>query len=710
MPKKDYSRLSQIDYCIQNYYSKYLAGSVERTFKEVNAKRKQESVETYKKMGSAYSSGMAFAPLSASLHVSNLAQEEANKHGWNKRDDDAVAKMIAYRWLNNKDINNDYFVLLTELYAEVLRKNGGKDTEQLRMSTANYLNMRLRECMIEQLARKKMPKGSVDYIVSHSISDSILATVCDFASTSRKKGAFEDETDGKAEKLYNPSKLEKATALVGSNAIDWVTLGGVGGTAGSATKMARSFGKFMLYDFAARKTLIPATNATIKYGTKAWNKITGDNKIISNTTCMEDASQELFHDSTAASRIMAGSKAYGKSGTELISRVNDQLSKGHKIKVGRPTFNMEVKAESLKLCKSSAGSSKKMLKSMTTFFDHQAIPYNAHAVPPQWMAAKSAKQCRAFASYFYGIAKQCSMERRDGAKVNGHYMPLKAISQRAYDYAHAAVYLDDYTAARRAENASRYHSKGHSGESRHTSSHISHAASPSQPSYQRQSTATSGIQPVVTSPNQPSSGSYVKHDVNPQLAGWQKSLEGMGLGDFGTLGKNLGYIFAMLPDMLIGMFTGKNPDMRMKNNILPLASILMGMFTKNKMLKLMFMGMGGMSLLNNAGHAALAQRDRAQSDNRVRQYKIYNDEPLDPRIKNPVVKGKSMLCEIDGKHLVIQINKDDALYCYEKGLLPLNVLANSVLKAYDKEQDNLNMEYDRQQNLQQDTRQAMHIK
>lgn len=685
MPKKDYSRLSQIDYCIQNYYSRYLAGDVEKTFNAVNKKRTQEVLDYYN-----YSANLPQDGFGMSQLVNyDVAQRLANRQGkWSSKDDDAIAKGIVERWQRNKTFQKDLGILMKEFYLELLRRNGGQDKDgRIAENTYAYFNLRLREAMVNQLARKQVPKHSAEYIASSIIKESTISLLM----SQRTSGSFEEEVEKKKEKLYNPSKIEKAAGWVGSEAFDWVALGGpigVGTTAKAAASVVRTAGT----DYVLGKAIKLAHGSAPQ------------------KTTLQDVSQELFHDSTAASRIMAGSKAYGKSGTELISRVNDQLSKGHKIKVGRPTFNMEVKAESLKLCKSSAGSSKKMLKSMTTFFDHQAIPYNAHAVPPQWMAAKSTKQCRAFASYFYGIAKQCSMERRDGVKVNGHYMPLKAISQRAYDYAHAAVYLDDYTAARRAENASRYHSKGHSGESRHTSSHISHAASPSQPSYQRQGTATSGIQPVVTSPNQPSSGSYVKHDVNPQLAGWQKSLEGMGLGDFGTLGKDLGYIFAMLPDMLIGMFTGKNPDMRMKNNILPLASILMGMFTKNKMLKLMFMGMGGMSLLNNAGHAALAQRDRVQSDNRVRQYKIYNDEPLDPRIKNPVVKGKSMLCEIDGKHLVIQINKDDALYCYEKGLLPLNVLANSVLKAYDKEQDNLNMEYDRQQNLQQDTRQAMHIK
>ena len=74
-----------------------------------------------------------------------------------------------------------------------------------------------------------------------------------------------------------------------------------------------------------------------------------------------------------------------------------------------------------------------------------------------------------------------------------------------------------------------------------------------------------------------------------------------------------------------------------------------------------------------------------------------------------IIDGKGTL-DIDGQNLVIQINKDDALYCYEKGILPLNVLANSVLKAYDRERDNISMEYDRQQNMQEESRQSVQLK
>ena len=678
---KDYSRLSQIDYCIQNYYSKYLAASVNKTFREVNVKRSKEVMEHYN----------PYIPIPAPLQglgqlaQLNVAQKIANHEGkWSSKDDDTIALGIVGKWQRDKVIQRDFKVLLSELYNEVLRHNGGIDKDgTLAKNTVAYFNLRLREAMVAQLARNKVPKSSAQYIASRSFNNSTLCMLM----PSRVTGGMEEEVDKRAEKIYNPSKAEKASAWLGGEAIDWATLGGVSGVGGSAANLGKSVVKFMAIDFGIQKAA-------------SW--VNGSGK---SATTLQEAGQSLFHDPTASSKIIAGSKAYCKQGTELIARINDNLSKSHKIKVGRPSFGMEVKSQQFGLARQSAGSSRKMLRSLTDFFDKQAIRYDSTRLPPNWMAGKTAKQCRTFGSYFFGIAKQCSMERREGVKVNGRYMSLAAISQRAYDYVHAAVLIDDRTAAKKAEYARSSQSHSHKAVHRESLSTTPPAASYAM----AQTQPGNGIQPIVNSQTQPTEGSYVRQEVNPLLSGWQKALDGFGFGDIGSLGQNLGYVFAMLPDMLIGMLTGKNPDMKMENNMLPLASIMLGMFTKNKMLKLMFMGMGGMSLLNNAGHAALAQRDR-QADNRVRQYKIYQDEPLNPRIKNPVIKGKSMICEIDGQNLVIQINKDDALYCYEKGILPLNVLANSVLKAYDRERNNLSMEYDRQQNMQEESRQSVQLK
>ena len=679
---KDYSRLSQIDYCIQNYYSKYLAASVNKTFREVNAKRNQEVARNI----NPYIAGLSPAPLQGvvALGQAHLAQRIANHEGkWSSKDYDTIALGIVGKWQRDKVMQRDFKVLLSELYNEVLRHNGGIDKDgKLAENTVAYFNLRLREAMVAQLARNNVPKSSAQYIASRSFNNSIISLLM----PSRVTGGMEEEVNNKSEKMYNPSWAEKAAAWVGSEAIDWATLGGPAGVS-SVGSLGKSVARTMATDYGIQKVA-------------SWVNGSGE-----SAATLQEASQSLFHDPTASSKIIAGSKAYGRQGTELIARINDSLSKSHKIKVGRPSFGMEVKSQQVGLARQSAGSSRRMLRSLMDFFDKQAIRYDSTRLPPNWMAGKTAKQCRTFGSYFFGIAKQCSMERREGVKVNGRYMSLASISQRAYDYVHAAVLIDERTAAKKAEHARS--SQSHSRKAVHRESLSS---TPPAASYaMAQTQPGNGIQPIVNSQTQPTEGSYVRQEVNPLLSGWQKALDGFGFRDIGSLGQNLGYVFAMLPDMLIGMLTGKNPDMKMENNMLPLASIMLGMFTKNKMLKLMFMGMGGMSLLNNAGHAALAQRDR-QADNRVRQYKIYQDEPLDPRIKNPVIKGKSMICEIDGQNLVIQINKDDALYCYEKGILPLNVLANSVLKAYDRERNNISMEYDRQQNMQEESRQSVQLK
>ena len=66
----------------------------------------------------------------------------------------------------------------------------------------------------------------------------------------------------------------------------------------------------------------------------------------------------------------------------------------------------------------------------------------------------------------------------------------------------------------------------------------------------------------------------------------------------------------MLPDVLVGLFTGKTKSLNMDNSLLPLASIVAGMFVKNPILKMLLMGMGGANLLNKAGHEVLGRKQQ----------------------------------------------------------------------------------------------------
>ena len=53
--------------------------------------------------------------------------------------------------------------------------------------------------------------------------------------------------------------------------------------------------------------------------------------------------------------------------------------------------------------------------------------------------------------------------------------------------------------------------------------------------------------------------------------GWDGLLQSFGLNGFSDIGKNLGYVLAMLPDVLVGLFTGKTKSLNMDNSLLPLA-------------------------------------------------------------------------------------------------------------------------------------------
>ena len=169
--------------------------------------------------------------------------------------------------------------------------------------------------------------------------------------------------------------------------------------------------------------------------------------------------------------------------------------------------------------------------------------------------------------------------------------------------------------------------------------------------------------------------------------GWDGLLKKFGLDGFSDIGNNLGYVIAMLPDILVGMFTGKTQSLGLKDNMMPIAAVLAGMFVKNPLLKMTLIGMGGANLLNKAGHEALANKQEGNvalgSNTNAVRYKSYPDEPLNPRIANPVLQGNCLVATIDRVPYTIQL-PEHVVGAYQAGALPLNTLANAVLAKNDQ--------------------------
>ena len=183
-------------------------------------------------------------------------------------------------------------------------------------------------------------------------------------------------------------------------------------------------------------------------------------------------------------------------------------------------------------------------------------------------------------------------------------------------------------------------------------------------------------------------------------SGWTGLLSSFGLNGMSDIGHNLGYVLAMLPDMILGAFTGKTKSLGLKDNLMPLASIVAGMFVRNPILKMVLVGMGGLNLLNKAGHEAIDNHKgigQAQDASAGRvNYKVYPDEPLNPRISQPQIKGNCLIAAIDKVPCTIALT-DNVVDAFNQGALPLNTLANAVLAKHDQMRQLASENYEAQQ-------------
>ena len=203
-----------------------------------------------------------------------------------------------------------------------------------------------------------------------------------------------------------------------------------------------------------------------------------------------------------------------------------------------------------------------------------------------------------------------------------------------------------------------------------------------------------GVHPVTDLSETPAS--------NGTTGGWEDLLGTLGLSGMGDIAGNLGYVMAMLPDILLGVFTGKTQSLNIKDNLLPIASIVAGMFVRNPLLKMLLIGLGGANLLNKAGHEVLRERSEGEMNTANRgaaQYRHYPDEPLNPRITNPVLQGNMLVATIDRVPCTIQLSQT-VTDAYRAGALPLNTLANAVLARSEQLRQRASDNYD---NGQQET-------
>ena len=667
----NYQSFSQVDYCIRQYYSRYMASTIVQEKKLIEKNQNKEFMDALDKEDNR----SILAQAADNMHGINSAYRAkmiADATGkWNKMSVDDLVKRCEDRWFKDKRFQNDYSTFVSAFYYNLVAQHGGKESKKLFEYAESYVQHRFQTLIIEQLAKEKVPRNTASYIAKKAFSDSLLAfTMPKFGL---KDGELGEKVNSKAEAMYNPSAITKAAGFAGATLLDTAVTGGFGSA--STTIKATLKGVSIVGDYGLR-TYLGHKSA------KNW----------SNEEYAKSDSKTVFGDENAFKKIQEGSAKYKKGGTEFINNINSALSR--KIKIAPLSISDKARQESNAMLVQHKGNSAKLLSTIKADFTKQCIPYNGNSQVPSWMLTKTSKQNRALASSFYALATEMSKEQKTWIKCGGKKMSFKEVSQRAYDYARAADAIDKHHAQlnKRAGFSSETQkalddwdknmamiNAIDAGASNHKKTKSYHATSSGVSSSTGTNSATQsqGYNPYNQQPQQAPTG----NTTTSQTAGWGNALEQMGLSGFSDVSKNMGYVLAMLPDMLIGMFTGKNPNMKLEDNFLPLAAIFGGMFVKNPLLKMLLLGFGGANLFNNAGHAAL--KEGYAKTSRAVTYKTYSDEPLNKRISNPVMKGSSMVATIDGKPMVINIS-DNAVDAYERGNVPLNTLANAVLQKYDE--------------------------
>lgn len=681
--EKKYQNLAQVDYCIRQYFSKYMAPTLVKEVRNLREKQTEEFINRLEKNESPF--------VSVDVQLQNADNQLKVCGKWYKKSSDDIIRQCKHRWGKDTKFAKDYQTFLDSFYKELIRQNGGKSSEKLAAFAENYVANRFQGLIIEQLAREKVPKNSATYIARKAFDDSLLGLL---PKIGPKEGEHDSLIAQKADDLYNPNIWEQGAAMGGSMVIDAAVTGGYGSGSSLIVK-------------GATKAGIKVAPKAAAFLNSAWSGVAIDGGLRTgfalnharnweNEKYAKEDSKFALKDEDAIRKIQTASDSIKRGNSELIYQLNGQLER--KIKTYSPSFTTRSKKEMDSFYAANKNQTGKLLAQIRENFSKQTVPFRANNQPPEWMMKLGKKRCEQCASGFYAIAMEMSREKKTWMSIGGKRMTLKEVSQRAMDYATAAVACEKKQASGQAKAPKKDTWDSNMDKLNSFINQANPSSTDSSPSSSYHSNS-----PEEETQRQDSSRYEMtsnKASFQELNAGWADALDKMGLSGFSDVTKNMGYVLAMLPDMMIGMFTGKNPNLQVNDNLLPLAAIFGGMFVKSPLLKLLLLGFGGANLLNNAGHAAL-ELAKPTSPQRV-SYRQYEEEKLNPRISNPAISGTSMIADIDGKPCVIEIS-DYAIDAYERGNLPLSTLANAVLKKYDENNAFAEREYERgiHQELQQ---------
>ena len=662
-------RFREMEYVFTKYYNENIASVVSQQQRLVRQKQEEE---TRSRKDSGWG---GYVDASSPFTTTQLANETGP---WNKKTADDLVRMIQEQIEGNKKIKEDLSVLAAAWRTSAIKELGLEKYKELSSKcpskdlAVDFVNNRFENLILEQLVKSKVPKSSLEYILKKGVSESLFGVL---VPSIRSNTDLENKLADISEKLYNPSGVEKASAAVTSFLADAAAMGGVG------------------YGKVVHTGALLAVDVGGRFAVSALGEDGFD----------ENLGKEVYSNKNAFNNYRKSAKNVKPQNSEFIDIVNKNLNNKIKVPAYRPPYDhQEDKLMRRQLLQAAAGDASVNFSNIKKSFDNEGIKVKAFSSIPTWMMEKSEGELLQQSANFSAMAIEMKRSQKNYMKIGNKTYSFDEIAQRGYDYARAAKLKTTEKAMENADENSE--SKGNTQQKSFYSSQQSYQAQQQQQQQYMQAQYNQNQYQQNMSQNSQQGQNYQQSG----MAGWSSLMNQFGLTGMSDIGKNLGYVLAMLPDMLIAMLTGKSQSLHLKDNLLPFGAILAGFFVKNPILKMLLIGLGGANILNKAGHEILDNAG-VKTQQQPKRYVQHANEMLSERISDPVMKGNALVASIDHKPCVIYIDEQCA-DAYYQGKIPLNTLCNAVLRKYDEQREAVSQQYERNIGQQEEQQQSRGIK
>lgn len=491
------TRISEVEYCISSYFNSHFSPLMNSVKNRLQQDQAKEIADYQMSFGGIMSSLASASNPAGSLVDNSMTHLRYTGEHCSKTAEDYVV-MCKDAIAGNKDFQDDLLRLAGEWRNAVIAKVGraryDSVCETLGCDLAiAYIDHRIEQMMIDKMVRDTMPKSSFEYVMKKGAENCLIGL-----PQAMMKSPLEAEIDARGEAAYNPSGKEKTAARAVSFGADVVSTGGFS-----------SWGA--LVKLAGAEVVFAGVETYLDRKGRKGKELTVD----------EIISESLFG---VKGNVLAtyrkngyGIKAYEDA---YIQSVNGMMTKRMNIPTEKPfweidwqDWNKPIDWSNPTWGFSSASTSTPFVSPFTAKFDRLGIPSPIAPGKEQ--------------EYLDWKAQQDAQKQPANAQQNftPPQIPLVIAPGKEQEY------LDWLEEQEEKRNESV--SEAPDGNS-----------NSNQPEQQNED-------------NQSEQQNEEPEQDNGNEDGWASLLENFGLNGMSDIGRNLPYVIAMLPDMLIGLLTGK---------------------------------------------------------------------------------------------------------------------------------------------------------